>query len=201
MEDFNGIQDVFVHVLDTGTTSRISVDSSGAEASTGVNGIGPNSVTDDGRLVAFLSTSTSLVADDTNGVADCFLRDRMTGTTTRVSVGATQGNAASNSLPRISGNGRFVAFHSAATNLVAGDTNGFVDVFVRDLVTLATARLTLNGATQADGDSLDPCLSGTGAPAVFESPAYPLFPWGCPRWVRTQSRPTAAPSISRRPSH
>ena len=70
---------------------------------------------------------------DTNGAVDVFVRDRQTGTTRRVSVGpgGAQGNDQSSDDPAISADGRFVAFGSAATNLVPGDTNGDFDVFVR----------------------------------------------------------------------
>lgn len=98
----------------------------------------------DGRYVAFGSAATNLVANDTNGVTDIFLRDRISGTTIRVSVGAggAQANAASN-YASVSDNGRIVAFVSAATNLVSGDTNGVDDVFVRDVVGGTTTRVSL----------------------------------------------------------
>lgn len=89
-----------------------------------------------GRFVAFWSFASNLVAGDTNGRVDVFVRDRQDGTTTRVSVSAAgvQGNGASYE-PAISADGRFVAFHSDATNLVAGDTNGAPDVFVATYAT------------------------------------------------------------------
>ncbi|MBI5285723.1 MAG: thrombospondin type 3 repeat-containing protein, partial [Chloroflexi bacterium] len=85
------------------------------------------------RYVAFYSWATNLVPGDTNGADDVFVRDRVTGATERVSADSagTQGNGFSYS-PSISGDGRYVAFYSWATNLVPGDTNGADDVFVRD---------------------------------------------------------------------
>ena len=79
----------------------------------------------DGRFVAFLSGATNLVGGDTNGKADIFVHDRQTGTTERVSVatGGTQATGGDSYPPAISADGRFVAFHSFATNLVGGDTN------------------------------------------------------------------------------
>ena len=86
-----------------------------------------------GSLVAFVSASSALVSDDTNGVRDVFVRDVDTGVTTRVSVGdGGQANGASSNA-RISADGRYVVFTSQATNLVPGDTNGVSDVFLRDL--------------------------------------------------------------------
>src|SRR5207249_6721018 len=98
----------------------------------------------DGRFVAFGSDATNLVAGDTNGTTDVFVHDRQTGTTERVSVasgGGTQGNGKSGgffAFPALSADGRFVAFQSDATNLVAGDTNGATDVFVHDRQTGTT---------------------------------------------------------------
>ena len=86
-----------------------------------------------GRFVAFISNSHKLVRGDTNNVIDVFVRDMQLGRTIRASVSSTgqQGNAESSSfdLPAISATGRAVAFASEATNLVAGDTNGFQDAF------------------------------------------------------------------------
>jgi Tol biopolymer transport system component len=90
----------------------------------------------DGRYVAFYGTATNLVPEDTDDNEDVYLRDRATGQTTLVSVssGGVKGN--SNSWrPTISADGRYVAFQSEATNLVPGDTNGRIDLFVRDLWT------------------------------------------------------------------
>jgi Tol biopolymer transport system component len=107
--------------------------------------------------VAFASGATNFVAGDTNGATDVFVHDRQTGTTTRVSVASdgTQGNGDSSVLnPRISSDGRFVAFASLATNLVAGDTNAVADVFVHDRQTGATTRVSVaSGGSQANGAS------------------------------------------------
>ena len=87
----------------------------------------------DGRDVAFHSGATNLVPGDTNEEVDAFVHEQETGTTTRVSVATdgTQGNNIS-FYPSLSGDGRYVAFNSRATNLVPGDTNGYEDVFVHD---------------------------------------------------------------------
>ena len=115
-------------------------------------------ISSDGRFVAFDSSATNLVPGDTNGAADVFVRDRQTGTTRRVSLGpgGVQGNACSHD-PAISADGRFVAFASDATNLVPGDTNGSIDVFVRDRQTGTTRRVSLGpGGVQGDGVSYRP---------------------------------------------
>src|SRR5438046_7146698 len=115
-------------------TLLASVDRAGTNSGDGFSG---NPVlSSDGRFVAFDSDASNLVANDTNGhFEDVFMRDLNTGTTTLVSVnsaGTGSGNGAS-ALPVISANGRFVAFVSDATDLVASDTNQNIDVFVRDL--------------------------------------------------------------------
>ena len=112
------------------TTERVSLDSGGGQ----VNDVSVYpSISADGRFVAFWSLASNLVAGDTNGSKDVFVRDRQSGTTERASVGSggAQGNDDSFK-PTISADGRFVAFYGFASNLVAGDTNGLGDVFVRD---------------------------------------------------------------------
>jgi Tol biopolymer transport system component len=91
------------------------------------------SLSADGRYVSFDSYATNMVSGDTNGVLDVFVRDRNTGTTMLVSRNSagTQGDDGSGD-PSISDDGRYVAFASGATNLVSGDTNGAIDIFVRD---------------------------------------------------------------------
>src|SRR5436190_1935582 len=134
--DTNGVSDVFVHDRQTGTTERVSVASDGAEGNAASVGA---ALSADGRFVAFHSAATNLVADDTNGTTDVFVHDRQTGMTERVSVASdgTQGNNAS-SYPALSADGRFVAFDGAASDLVAGDSNGATDVFVHDRPTGTT---------------------------------------------------------------
>jgi Tol biopolymer transport system component len=130
--DTNGEPDVFVRDLGAGTTERVSVGKGGAQAN-GSSGALGRTVTRDGRYVVFLSAATNLVPGDTNGANDVFVRDRKLGTTERVSVPAAGGQANGPSIDplSLSGDGRFVAFTSEATNLVKGDTNGTQDVFVR----------------------------------------------------------------------
>src|SRR5947207_692369 len=143
--DTNGATDVFVRDRQTGMTARVSVASDGTQAN---NVSSYPALSADGRFVAFQSDATNLVAGDTNGATDVFVRDRQTGTTERVSVasGGTQGNGASAG-PVLSADGGLVAFHSTATNLVAGDANGAYDVFVHDRAVSTTTSSTTQPAT------------------------------------------------------
>jgi Tol biopolymer transport system component len=127
--DTNNSNDVFVRDRRTGTTSRVSVTSTGAQASTDSYF---SKISADGRYVAFSSPATNLVPDDTNQAWDVFVRDRRAGTTTRVSVTSTGAQASGGLYPSISANGRRIAFISDASDLVPGDTNGVQDVFLRD---------------------------------------------------------------------
>ena len=128
--DTNGVWDVFVHDRVTGITERVSVDSNGSAAD--VDSFGA-AISSDGRHVAFTSSATHLVPEDTNGWTDVFVHDRVSGSTERVSVDSAgmQGDYWA-AAPAMSDDGRFVAFESASTNLVPGDTNGAADIFLRD---------------------------------------------------------------------
>src|SRR5207249_3675999 len=171
--DTNGTTDVFVHDRQTGTTERVSVASDGAESNAASVGA---ALSADGRFVAFHSAATNLVADDTNGTTDVFVHDRQTGMTERVSVASdgTQGNNAS-SYPALSADGRFVAFDSDATNLVAGDTNGATDVFVHDRQTGTTERVSVaSGGSQGNGFNAGPVLSADGRFVAFHGTASNL---------------------------
>src|SRR5207247_2584359 len=122
--DTNHVEDVFLHDRKTGRTTRVNVNGGSRQA----NGpSGSPAISADGRYVAFQCSATNLVAGDTNRLGDVFVRDRRTGKTERVSVssrgrqgGADRTGNGSNA-PVISANGRYVAFHSADSNLVPGD--------------------------------------------------------------------------------
>ena len=119
--DTNGVADIFLRDLKAATTVRISVGPSGAEA----NAFSTSpSVSADGRFVAFQSDATNLVPGDTNGWADVFVYDRQTGAIERDSVTSTGAQISGQGLqPALSADGRFVAFHSSAPDVVPGDTN------------------------------------------------------------------------------
>ena len=138
-EDTNGTFDTFVHDRLTKQTTRVSVATNGAQGNSSSGPTFPNpyssSLSADGRYVAFTSVASNLVAGDTNnGKGDAFVHDRLTKQTTRVNVATNgvQGNNIYSPSPSLSADGRYVAFYSDANNLVAGDTNNAVDVFVRD---------------------------------------------------------------------
>ena len=126
--DTNGEQDVFVRDLATGDTRRVSIGPQGVQAD---GGSGIASLSADGRYVAFDSGAANLVARDTNDDLDVFVHDRQLGLTRRISLGrnGAEGNSTSQH-GAISADGQFVTLFSRATNLIRGDTNGVVDVFV-----------------------------------------------------------------------
>ena len=131
----------------------------------------------DGRWVLFSSFGSNLVPNDPNGTGDVFLRDRWTRTTICVSVdpNGDPGNAGSHLWKTVSPDGRWVAFESAATNLVAGDTNGQPDVFVRDLALGTTVRVNLaTGGAQANAGGTHASISDDGRFVVFASVASNL---------------------------
>jgi Tol biopolymer transport system component len=178
--DTNGFADVFVHDRQTGVTERVNLGPGGIEAN-GATQLGSDmtSLSGDGRYVAFLSSASNLVADDTNGQPDIFVRDRQTGTTTRVSVGTggIQGNGGAGR-GVISADGRFVAFTSGANNLVPNDTNVSADVFVHDRQTGETTRVNVaTGGAQATGGAASlPSISPDGRFVAFGSQASDLVP-------------------------
>jgi Tol biopolymer transport system component len=131
--DTNRVFDIFLHDRRTGRTTRVSVSSAGTQAN--AESLGAASISADGRYVAFTSLASNLVFGDANEITDVFVRDLATGRTTLASLGASgaQGNDGSAAGGvAFSANDRFLAFSSAADNLVSGDTNGKTDAFVRD---------------------------------------------------------------------
>jgi len=126
--DTNDLTDVFVHDLQTSATTLVSVASDGTQ---GRDISQTSSISADGRYVFFNSSATNLVSGDTNGFTDVFVHDRQTSVTTLVSVATdgTQGGGASSGV-FVSADGRYVAFHSEATNFVSGDTNDARDIFI-----------------------------------------------------------------------
>lgn len=136
-------------------------------------------VSGNGRYVAFVSTAADLVRGDTNGRSDVFVRDRKTGTTTRVSVAPDGAELAEGGYaPSISANGRYVAFSSQADNFVTGDTNQEYDVFLHDVRrgTLARVSVDSDGAQTAGDDSYQPSVSANGRLVAFASGAVNLAP-------------------------
>ena len=174
--DPGALEDAYVRDLATGVTELVSVDSAGVQLS-GLNAA--HSISADGRYVAFQSDAPGAIPGDLGSDPDVFVRDRVAGTTTAVSVaiGGGPGDAASD-VCVLSPDGRFVAFRSRASNLVPGDANGEFDVFVRDLQTFAIERVNLGpgGVEAVGGDSYVTSLSGDGRYVEFSSTATNLVP-------------------------
>lgn len=173
--DDNGDADVFVHDRTTLKTNRVSISSQLKEGNSA--SFSP-SISGDGRVVAFASYANNLVRRDTNRRADIFVYNRATRKTIRVSIASdgTQANGES-SAPMISADGGFVAFHSYATNLVENDENGLTDVFVHDLSSGETTRVSRGMAnSEPNGESFIPAISGDGRYVAFQSAASNLVP-------------------------
>jgi Tol biopolymer transport system component len=157
-------------------TTRVSVDTGGVEAND--KSVDIPSISADGRVVAFVSAASNLVPGDTNGMLDVFVHDRYTGVTERISLDPHGGEADGDSrFTSISADGNFVAYSSYATNLVAGDTNGWGDVFVYDRAAGTTERVSVGPrGVQANGDSIEsvPSISADGQVVAFVSNATNL---------------------------
>lgn len=174
--DTNNVSDIFVHDRQTGMTERVSVASDGTEAN---NYSQTPSISADGRYVAFTSLASNLIAKDVDTNMEVYVHDRQTGVTERVSV-PSDGTHADNSSRNgvISGDGRYVAFISPASNLVPNDTNNGNDVFVHDRQTGVTERVSIS----SDGTQIIrayteyPSISNDGRYVAFETSAPDLVP-------------------------
>ncbi len=176
--DTNAVQDMFVGDLQTAAIERVSVSSSGEEA----DGLseGGISLSRDGRFVVFASWASNLAPGGTNSHTQIYLRDRQIATTELVSVdsGGIPGDGGSYS-PDVSEDGRFVVFSSSSTDLVAGDTNGEFDVFVRDRLNGTTVRVSVDSnGNEAQGESFDGRITPDGKFVTFSSYAPNLAPGG-----------------------
>ena len=183
--DTNGFSDVFVWDAQLDSLERVSVSTAGQQGNDDSDGddyfrfrVGSVSISADGRCVAFTSWASNLVAGDTNERADVFIHDRQTASTERVSLAGSGAQADGRSgSPALSGNGRYIAFSSTATNLVPSDTNGHEDIFVRDRFAGTTERISVN--TNGDGAnsfSWLPAISADGRRVAFRSCADNLGP-------------------------
>ncbi len=196
-DDDNRFSNIFVRVGTTGTTELISR-ATGADGAPGDNHSGPPlhgpfqglgfllltespaepSISADGRYVAFVSLADNLVPGDTNQHEDVFVRDRVTQTTTRISV-ATDGSQATNasSSPDISADGNRVAFVSGARLDPVHDPDTLPDVYVRDIATGTTTLASVNTTgDHANQPSSEPAISGDGTRVVFLTTATNLVP-------------------------
>ena len=179
--DLNGKADVFVFDRGSGLVERVNVSSTGAEARAATfRGV----VSGSGRFVGFRSRAANLVPGDTNEALDTFVHDRWTGATTRISVSSEGEEADARgfdrstrrsffvSRPFLSADGRYAAFTSRASNLVPEDRNGMTDVFVHDLLTRSTARVSVSAdGEEANGASFVSGISADGRVVAFTSNA------------------------------
>ncbi|MCH8025220.1 MAG: PD40 domain-containing protein [Chloroflexi bacterium] len=188
--DSNLRDDVFLRDRQTGVTELLSVSTSG-ELGNG-HSMYPD-VSDDGRYVIYHSLADNLVAGDSNGQSDVFLRDRDTGVTTLLSagIGGTPADGLSH-FAVISADGRFAAYPSDATNLVAGDTNGQRDIFLQEIASGDVERVNLSSSGgKSGGPSSSAAIDGSGNTVAYQSfagnlvasdsnDAPDVFVWGTP---------------------
>ncbi|HEV7730681.1 MAG TPA: hypothetical protein VGR62_00900 [Candidatus Binatia bacterium] len=189
-DDTNGFTDAFVHDRQTGVTERVSLKANGTELTQSVSLAA--AISGDGRYVAFGSLDPTVVAGDTNDNADVFVRDRLLGTTERVSVATGGGEGtggpaflvASDAVD-ISADGRFVLFYSQYTNLVPNDTNDDYDLFVRDRLAGTTERVNVRsggGQVPTNQGSFYGALSANGRFVVFDSNDSGIVPGDTGSW-------------------
>lgn len=189
-QDNNGMFDVFVRDTTAGTTELISQRDPALvpDSGNGIVRLCPFSISADGRWIMFDSAANDLVPNDANGMPDVFVRDSVTGQTVLVSVG-TDGNPAlggASSSAAISPDGRYVVFVSSATNLIAGQTNIYLNIYRRDLQleTTILVSVSTNGINAGNGNSSSPVMSSDGRYVTFLSAASNLAP-GAPATAST----------------
>ena len=179
--DRNGSQsDIYLWRLEDSTITRVSVDSNGVQSSIGTS-YSP-SVSRDGELVAFVSTAR-LAAEDTNDVADVYIRDLQRGVTSLVSAGVGRRPSDAQSYwPQLSADGRYVAFVSKSANLAPRDRNQESDVYLYEVATQSIALVSdTSKGEAANASSSRPAISADGRNVVFQSVASNLGTRpGCP---------------------
>jgi Tol biopolymer transport system component len=172
--DTNRKGDVFIHDRKSGTTNRVSVTSKGRQADDNSYVAG---VSNDGTRVAFVSFADNLVPDDTNEVGDAFVYDRKTQKLVRASVSSREKESFEGGIATdLSPDGRYAVFYSWGDDLVPGDSNESSDVFVRDLRTGKTTRISLaDDESQANNYSHNEArISADGCLVTFDSGASNL---------------------------
>ncbi len=167
--DTNGTADVFVRDLASNVVERVSVASNGTQANEGSSS---PTISADGRWVAFVSRAANLASADTTAVEDIYLHDRTTGATTLVSISVDGTGSDQPSLsPHISADGTRIAFASSATRLISSDSNDVLDIFVRDVSTTTTTRVSVTsaGAQVPFASQIRPRISGNGRYVALSS--------------------------------
>lgn len=171
--DTNNLSDIFIFNRTSAQINRASISDDGEEA----NGVSYTpALSGDGRYVVFSSDASNLVPGDTNGRRDIFVRDLVSGRTTRVSVDAMARQSNGDSFnPHISAGGRYVVFESDATNLVGNDSNRHRDIFLFDRFNGSVRLISVGpSSVQANRDSSMPIISADGSYVVYESLATNL---------------------------
>ena len=184
--DTNGLGDLYVRDLVTGTTTLVTVNAAGTRAGNAGMGIDRPRFSGDGSRLAFASSASDLVAGDHNGQGDVFVRDLRAGTTTLASVaagGTRSGGNGGSSDPVLSPDGTKVVFTSMASDLGPNDSpranpDYDDDIYVRDLAAGTTTLLSANAAGDDSGaaQSFGPVLSPDGTKVAFGSDAGDLGP-------------------------
>jgi len=193
--DINGVRDIYLYDMQTGSTTFVSNDMYGSGGGNGVSYC--PAISRDGRWVAFYSFASNLVSNDTNFLSDAFRFDRLAPAYTGIALasvgpGGVQGDDQTGDLTSnfdaageiaISSTGQFVAFQSRADNLVQlalPDTNYATDVFVRDFGSGMTSMISVNAAGTRSGDGLSqmPAISDNGQYVAFNSASTNLVPGG-----------------------
>ena len=178
--DSNGVRDVFLVDLETSITELISIATDGTQGDVNSGGLGAGEghVTSDGRYVVYGSFATTLVPNDLNIKDDIFVRDRLNGTTERVSIATDGAEGNDHSMyGSISEDGRYVVYYSTADTLVLDDNNEVADIFLRDRQTGETERISGGtGDLEANGVSRFPDVSSDGRYVVYQSFASNLVP-------------------------
>ena len=169
----SGFYNIYLHDKQTGSTTLLTKGLGGAAANSSSSFA---NISEDGHYASFYSNASNLVAGDTNNAADIFRVDLSDGSIERVSVDASGAQATGYSYtPSISADGRYVSFYSTASNLIAGDSNGLTDVFVKDMVTGTVTRVSQAAdGTQTNDSSYDGQISGNGLAVVYGSYANNL---------------------------
>jgi Ca2+-binding RTX toxin-like protein len=174
--DTNGADDIFLYDIDADSLTRVSTSSLGVQADGASNG--GMDISSDGGLVVFSSAATNLIGSDGNGQNDIFIKKIDDGSVSRLSVatGNVEATGGGSHNPDITADGKYVVFDSAATDMVAGDTNTNNDIFRHEISTGTTIRVnTTSAAGEATGgDSWRPTISDDGDFVVFESSATNL---------------------------
>lgn len=171
--DTNGTWDVFIKDLTTGVTTRVSTNSLGGQG----NNVSSTPIfSTDGTKIAFASSASNLVAGDANGEIDVFVKDLITGETTKISTDSLGGQGNDASFHAVfSPDGTKIAFYSSASNLVSGDTNGQGEIFIKDLVTGETTRIATDAlGVEGNNDSIHAVFSPDGTKIAFQSNASNL---------------------------